>query len=179
MLRAFRGRWWMAPLILSGLALIGLGGAQWAERRAPTAAVEQFLAALKDGDETAAVALLADELSAVLPPGVDRAAVWAPLPEFRSQIRSVAVSGNGAVIETRLTDGRYTLQPHFRLVRSAAGDWKIAEIANCRPDPRWVEVERLRQVEQDELLAQELEQALRDLPGVLVDRRLEDGPVRR
>jgi hypothetical protein len=165
-----RGKLWLAAIVALGAWFIVLGVRHWSERRGPTATVTALVDAIRTGDHARAVALLAPDNPARKTPFGRTAADWTPSPDLQSRIQRIDMFQDLATVELWLSEAGYTVRPEILLKRGDDGAWKITEITHLQVDPRWLAVERERQAEANELLARELEAAVRDLPGVLVER---------
>lgn len=160
-------------LIAAGLWLIASGAQRWLDRRAARQVVHAFLEDVTNGDRRAAQSLMASE--ARLPEERRRSAPVRSPPvsrEIAYRVRSLDVDGDRAAADVSVEKDGLGLRFTIELRRIAAGDWKVARIGAPR-----VHADRLLETEQAERqraagqqLTRELREALRDHPGVSVER---------
>ena len=151
-----------------GVFFIFAGVRRWSADQAPKHVIAALAEAIRDGNPEAARQLLAPRTagSRRMLNVVD----WTPSPGLEYRIHKLEVFGDIARAELWLADVGYVIKPEITLEQLTDGDWKITDISKMEVDPRWLEAERQQQAVADERLAQELNTALRERPGVIVER---------
>jgi hypothetical protein len=178
---------WTTVLVVVGLLLVARGYQRWSTAQGPSAAVADFLGALRAGDRDRAFDLLDPARRGLARKRLEEdIAPWTPAPQLKFEIEEMQVDGDRATARVLLTESGFKLRPVIALQRSEFGLWEIGEITHLDTDPRWnrIQAERAaaecqaRQIADDEL-AEQLAQALEQAPGVIVSREIPEAPARR
>ncbi len=160
-------------LITFAIGLILFGGQKWLQTRDVNAVVNQYVTAMEQGNRASAQLLLAPTLR--------------DIAEFQTQkkgpseisfevgvthsIRQTTISGSSAVVNVLIKKNGFVLKPIIHLEKSLTNVWQITEINNLVEDPRWKDIQREQARQQDNQLANQLQQAFADRDGVDVKSR--------
>lgn len=175
-----RGRSTLRRILVAGLAVAGgwfvaTGLQHWLDERAAARVVEEFLAAVRDGDRDTVLS----HLSAARRKTVERRGeeVLAPLAQptagFRWRIRELRLDRRQGTVRVEFERDGFLAESAFHLVRAATGSWKIDRVESVRLDPRLEPLRRAADRKAGEQTAEELKRALRGRPGVTVERPAE------
>lgn len=168
-------------LAAAGVGLLVFGGQRWLDERAAKHVVDEFLAAVREGDRDRVLAhLSAPQRRAVeAHHKEDDSLLWQPTADFRWTIRRIRLDGNEATAELSLERDGFYLEAVLRLTRSRSSSWKIDAVEEIHRDPGLDRALRQAAREEGERMADELRDALQDRPGVTVERTATTGMENR
>jgi hypothetical protein len=160
----------VALLLLAGAGLVALGVQNWLRRREAVNVVNAFLSAIQEGNRRGAI----DCLQTGPAPGGAAAftgadsPLWTPTPDVACRITEMEFDGDTARAKVWIEKDGFVLEPTLHLVHDSS--WKIARIEDLKVDPLWLELQRDAARRQGDRDAADLQRALKDRPGVTVQR---------
>ena len=161
----------VAALVAVGLGLVARGIDHRLTARAVGRVADSFIAAVLQGDREAMLSHLTPELRSKVETGGGES--WTHLvPQLgvRCRLRAVELVGIDAAVPLRLEKDGFRIEPVLHLRRREPGVWQITRIDKIDIDPRWLDLQREHARIENEKLARELTEALKNHPGVTVER---------
>jgi hypothetical protein len=86
------------------------------------------------------------------------------------RVHHVVLDGDAARVQMWMDKSGFVLEPVFHLRRTETSSWKIERIENLKVDPRWHDIQEERAKIADQSTRDELSKALKDRPGVAIER---------
>lgn len=162
----------IVALVIAGAGLVVAGGQKWLDGRSAAKTVRQFMTALRDGDRETVWSLLPPKQKKIAQADHEhgRADKWLPHPGVTYRLHSLEISGAECQARLWIEKNGFVVKPTIHLRRSDTGQWKILRVENLKVDPRWKDLLETRGHIAGEELANELADALKNRPGVSVER---------
>jgi len=172
-------RFLTGALIAAGLLVIAIGVQRWFDAHSAETVVHQLMSAVDAGDRQAVLALLHTDRRKLVEMRLDHGQKdpWTRQDGVTYRIQQLDVSGDTAIVRLSIVKDGFKIHPTVYLRRGQTARWKIDRLDNLQVDPRWLSMQRARVRQEGEQLAEQIQNALQNRPGVTVDRiTLDDLP---
>ena len=165
-------RFFTSALIAAGLLVIAIGVQRWFDAHSAENVVHQLMSAIEAGDREAVLALLHAERRQLVEIRADvgQDDPWTRQVGITYRIQQLDVTGDVAVARLSIAKDGFEIHPAVYLRRGETTRWKIDRLDNLQVDPRWLSMQRARVRQEGERLSEQIQNALKNRPGVTVDR---------